>query len=321
MTQGGPWGDPFAPQQQAPAPVAPPPPGEHNTLSTLSVVFAFVFAPVGAILGHVGLTQTQRTGQRGRERALIGLTLSYTFITAAVIALVVWVAVREPDSASTTVAAPSTTTAAATTSTRVPPPPPPAPRRVEEAGMAGLLPSLDEMRQLMNNPTLVDSGTGDEVALVSPDVQTFDPVECASSMNSFTPRAYQDTGYRAVYSVNQHQQPVADMQAGEGVAIFDDAAAAQKALTHYVALWQECAGKHLTWAFVQDGRSAPFILGAPESSGGVIGLRTSNPGSNILMLRAIGAKSNVLVDVQMLGAGLTDHHITAVQRILDRIPG
>ena len=32
-----------------------------NTLATLSLVFAFVFAPAGAILGHLGLAQIRRT--------------------------------------------------------------------------------------------------------------------------------------------------------------------------------------------------------------------------------------------------------------------
>ena len=67
-----------APQQQ-----------ETHTLATLSVVFAFVFAPAGLILGHLALSQIHQTGQRGRDRALVGVTLSYVFITVAVVALIV----------------------------------------------------------------------------------------------------------------------------------------------------------------------------------------------------------------------------------------
>ncbi|MDT5119528.1 MAG: hypothetical protein QOE30_5267, partial [Mycobacterium sp.] len=83
-------GDPFAPGPVGPpvnAPVRPPAQQhpESNTLATLSVVFAFVFAPAGAILGHLGLGQIARTGQRGRDRAIAGITLSYFFITVAVV--------------------------------------------------------------------------------------------------------------------------------------------------------------------------------------------------------------------------------------------
>src|SRR3954453_19179082 len=87
---------------------APPPPPrqEMNTFATLSVVFAFVFAPVGAVLGHLGLSQIRRTGQRGHDRALIGLTLSYAFIVIAIVAVVAWAVVRTGQGPSSTVASP-----------------------------------------------------------------------------------------------------------------------------------------------------------------------------------------------------------------------
>jgi hypothetical protein len=96
-----------------------PPHGEVNTLSTLSIVFAVVFAPIGAVLGHVALHQIQQRGQRGRERALIGLTLSYVIIVAAIIALVIWLLNDNGSDATTTTATTTTTTAAS-----IPPPPP-----------------------------------------------------------------------------------------------------------------------------------------------------------------------------------------------------
>jgi uncharacterized Tic20 family protein len=86
-------GDPFgvgrpgASASQGPAPTSQQ--QETNTLATLSVVFAFVFAPAGLILGHLALSQIHQTGNRGRDRALVGVTLSYVFITVAVVALVV----------------------------------------------------------------------------------------------------------------------------------------------------------------------------------------------------------------------------------------
>ncbi len=91
-------GDPFARDpfavgrndaslSQAPAPTSLR--QEINTLATLSVVFAFVFAPAGVILGHLALSQIDETADRGRDRALVGVTLSYVFLTVAVVALVV----------------------------------------------------------------------------------------------------------------------------------------------------------------------------------------------------------------------------------------
>ncbi|OHV03392.1 DUF4190 domain-containing protein [Mycobacterium talmoniae] len=64
--------------------------GKVNTLATLSVVFAFLFAPVGAALGHVALSQIRRHRQPGRTRAVIGVTTSYLLIVATVVVLAVW---------------------------------------------------------------------------------------------------------------------------------------------------------------------------------------------------------------------------------------
>ena len=86
-------GDPFTVGQPGVGATRAPTPAsrqqETNTLATLSVVFAFVFAPAGVILGHVALSQIHETGDRGRDRALVGVTLSYVFITVVVVALVV----------------------------------------------------------------------------------------------------------------------------------------------------------------------------------------------------------------------------------------
>lgn len=66
------------------------PAGETNTLATLSVIFAFVFAPAGAALGHVALSQIKKHNQAGRRRAVLGTVISYTIIVATVVALVIW---------------------------------------------------------------------------------------------------------------------------------------------------------------------------------------------------------------------------------------
>jgi hypothetical protein len=52
----------------------------------LSLVFAFVFAPVGIVLGHVARRQIRRTGEQGNGLAVAGLILSYIFTGLAVLA-------------------------------------------------------------------------------------------------------------------------------------------------------------------------------------------------------------------------------------------
>jgi Domain of unknown function (DUF4190) len=62
-----------------------PTPGT-NTVAILSLIFAFVFAPVGIILGHVAKKQIKQTGEQGDGLATAGLVLSYIFTGLAVLA-------------------------------------------------------------------------------------------------------------------------------------------------------------------------------------------------------------------------------------------
>lgn len=66
--------------------VAPQPQAKTNTLAIVSLVFALLAPLVGAILGHVALSQITRRGEQGRGLALAGiivgwvLTLAWLFV-------------------------------------------------------------------------------------------------------------------------------------------------------------------------------------------------------------------------------------------------
>lgn len=87
----------FPPSGHGQFPGQPPPPSQEvNEFATLSVIFAFVFAPAGAVLGHLALRKITRTGEPGRGRAIVGIALSYAIVVLAVVALVVWLLLPEP---------------------------------------------------------------------------------------------------------------------------------------------------------------------------------------------------------------------------------
>lgn len=135
------------------------PRGEVNTLATLSIVFAFVFAPAGAALGHLSLKQIRERAEQGRERALIGLTLSYVIIVLALIALLVWLLVSTGSEPSP---APTPTTTAKTTPAASPPPPrttvitPPPQRRPTVAVEDLRVGDCVEVQQTQPDPTRGD---------------------------------------------------------------------------------------------------------------------------------------------------------------------
>ena len=66
--------------------VFPPPSGtrsgEVNTFATLSIVFAFVFAPAGAALAHVALSQIKQRGQTSRASCLVPGSHAYRLFLA-----------------------------------------------------------------------------------------------------------------------------------------------------------------------------------------------------------------------------------------------
>jgi len=62
-----------------------------NSLAVVSLVCAFLFAPLGIIFGHVSLSQIRKTGEEGRGLAIAGLVISYliTVVTVVVVTLAV----------------------------------------------------------------------------------------------------------------------------------------------------------------------------------------------------------------------------------------
>jgi hypothetical protein len=82
----------------------PPPPGPYagyygypqypqpqptNSLAIVSLVCAFLFAPLGIVFGHISLSQIKKTGEEGHGLAVAGLVISYliTVLTILVVVL------------------------------------------------------------------------------------------------------------------------------------------------------------------------------------------------------------------------------------------
>lgn len=62
-----------------------------NILAILALVFAFVFAPAGIVLGHIAKRQIRQTGEQGDQLATWGLILGYIFTALSLIACCGWI--------------------------------------------------------------------------------------------------------------------------------------------------------------------------------------------------------------------------------------
>ncbi len=185
----------------------------------------------------------------------------------------------------------------------------------------GLLPSLDELKTIMDNPELIAGPNSTGVAAPDPKEQVYEPAGCASSFSAGSPPAFEGTGWRGFFGASQAQSPTPSVMLGESVVTFDNAAAARKALANYVEQWRRCADTLFTWKFISQGQQSQWTLGQPvDAGGGVTSLRNVNPNSPVTVTRAIAAKNNVLVDVQIMGSALAEQNVTIAKRILERIP-
>jgi peptidyl-prolyl cis-trans isomerase B (cyclophilin B) len=57
-------------------------------MAIASMVFAFLFAPLGILFGHISLSQIKRSGEEGHGLAVAGLVISYLITVFAAIAMV-----------------------------------------------------------------------------------------------------------------------------------------------------------------------------------------------------------------------------------------
>jgi hypothetical protein len=310
---------------------APPiPPGRQspNALATLSIAFAFVFAPAGAILGHLGLSQIARTGQPGRRRALIGVVLSYTVIAVAVVAVTVWVTAgstgRAPARPPTAQAATPRTTPSGPAPTSITAPSPAA--TVAPGDLAGLLPTAEEMRSLTGDANLtLDQTFTSNVSLWD---GTLDRPECWAAFAIGDPHVYDAAAVRGYYLTrySEPQYSGADglVAADQSVAAYADDAAAQSALQGMVASWRSCGGSTMSYTA---NVVVPLTMSVPVDGGNGITTMSvdydKNKQMQVILHRALAAKANIVVDVTIAGttSDRTQIAVTVANDILDKIPG
>lgn len=290
-----------------PTPYHPP----VNTFATLSLVFAFVFAPAGAILGHLGLAKIRRTGERGRDRALVGIGLSYAFIALAVLALVGWVTLTE--SAANKMAEPATTTA---------------PPTIPTDAIATLLPGLDELKNITVDQNLEVGQTWDHPSR-SDREGTIDRPECWGSVAPGTPDAYSaDTivGYHAA-EFSDTRSLLKSVEVTEAIAAFRDPSSAQSQLAELLSGWGDCGGRSVS-VTIPGGQAIPFSLSVPADAGnGITTMDLAPNGLQVRSVRALAAKANVVIDLYVSNSGATDSDrprqsaVSIANYILNKIPG
>ncbi|MFZ4843770.1 DUF4190 domain-containing protein [Mycetocola saprophilus] len=90
--QGYPAPEAYGAQQGYAQPGYPAAPPRTNLLAILSLVFAFVFAPAGIVLGHIAKKQLKTSGEGGNGLATAGLVIGYIVTALYIIGTILFVA-------------------------------------------------------------------------------------------------------------------------------------------------------------------------------------------------------------------------------------
>lgn len=298
----------------------PPPYGPQptNRMATWSIVFAFLFAPIGAVLGHFALADIRDHHQRGRNRAVLGLTLSYTVILITVGALVIW-AVRPPTQATSITAA---TPAPSTVTATVTPTPTTTPKRVlGQVDLPPLLLTLDEVKAITETPNLAPVDYSGGTSAAGPGGKPDPTPPCFDVITAGMDTDYNGTGYtglKGAHFVDTTTATIVD----EVVSTFTDAAAARRFVGHVAENWGGCSGQTVTLPTPPGSPTVALVVGAVTATTDGAILRNTLKGKSFTQYRSLALKDNVVVDLGAIGLRLTSDQAQAMEdQILARIPG
>lgn len=255
---GGPPADPFGgqpfggwpgPPSEPPVFRAPPPQArETNPLATLSIVFAFLFAPAGAVLGHVALSQIKRLHQQGRDRAVIGLALSYFILLLLVVALVVWLVLpRESNSSNVSVSKHS----------------------IKDFLLSG--PELGELfdQSFDDLPRSSSSGGFDRMPDATNPSAGAQPVDCVSPVTPADRNAYRSAGVTEFASqVWPNRLGVLDqrvLSVTEVVTTLPSVESAETLIEQLTQTWKRCEGQTVTFWGTRPPGAGYLTHGSPTS--------------------------------------------------------
>jgi hypothetical protein len=186
-------------------------------------------------------------------------------------------------------------------------------------GLAALVLSLAEMKQLLKFDDMAVQNTW-----TRPDARgAFEPARCVGAVFSSMAGPYDGSGYRQFYEVRHSDTTRGDLPhwVDQGVVTFESDSAAKSFVEKQIAQWRECVGRQFKYAYPHpDDWNGSYRIGNVIDSGCVTLISSvfasDEPYTDI---RALAAKSNVVVDLQFTGFDLTDQPAIAVSRILDRI--
>lgn len=210
----------------------------------------------------------------------------------------------------------STTAPPASTATPAPKPA----THVAAADLPRLLLSIDEIRKIMDGPTMEIEKTITQPAGF--EGATFAPLECVGPRFNAMAVTYDGSGQHAFLDQETDEREPAPLRHGvdQAVALFDDAATAHALVTKSAEQWRKCAGVEFTATFADKLKRPTWTLGETSGSDGIILLAQHPKIAFWDCTHAMAAKANVVVDNLICAYDLADRPLTVTKAILAKIP-
>jgi serine/threonine protein kinase len=191
---------------------------------------------------------------------------------------------------------------------------------VTAAQLPTLLLSIDEVKHAVSAPNLAKVEDLLRAYNIGPQETTATPPECLSAVFAAMAQAYQDSGFRGMFT----RTITGDGQDGmlhlnETISTFENASAATSLVSQLIGEWRGCAGKSVTVG--GGGDTYTLDVGQPVANGTVMTLQNSERGSppGWSNNRASAAKSNVVIDLDAQGFNMGDALKTLADQILARV--
>ncbi|MGX9674445.1 sensor domain-containing protein [Mycobacterium sp. HM-7] len=202
-------------------------------------------------------------------------------------------------------AAPQAGTSSATT---VAPPP--------GADLQRVVLPVDELRRLMNDPTLVKTATWRHAG-VGLSI-TFTPPQCGVVATNGLHAALDGSGQTGVYYVNYISTASPMVQVSAGAVGFPDAGAARAWVGAQQAVWQQCA--NIDVGLTVAGQSGTQHTSALQVNGDALSLQAAVAGGGPQCTRTMAARDRVVVDNLVCSADPAGAATAIANGMLDRIP-
>lgn len=191
---------------------------------------------------------------------------------------------------------------------------------VEQQGLAALVPTPEEVAEILHAPPLVVDRTYED--LTEWDISIDDPT-CMSAIANTVVETYEGADYVDVFGMVLNEADAdADADASSydidpAAVEFSSPAAARAYVERIAADWQTCADRSVT--YTQNGEVRQWRIHSPEERDGVWATVSYELPEEWACSRAIGAMAEIVADVRSCGYGLDEGSAEIVQDILSRV--